>query len=92
MAPFADEHKFRTICDWGNWIFPYDDLFDNGTMRNDPDQAKVALKTLMASFDASHKYELEPKLHLNMDSTAKLVRFHTTIWHSIEPNSSPGMH
>lgn len=91
MAPFADEHKFRTICDWGNWIFPYDDLFDNGTMRNVPDQAIAAMNMLMASFDASHKHELGSTLHPDMKSIVKLVLFHTRIWHSIELNASLGM-
>lgn len=91
MAPFAKEHKFRTICDWGNWVFPYDDLFDNGTMRNDPNQATVAMNMLMASFDKGFERELEPALHPGMESIGKLVGFHARIWHSFESNASPGM-
>jgi hypothetical protein len=90
MAPFANERKFRTICDWGNWIFPYDDLFDNGTMRNDHKQAVTAMNLLMASFDDSDKHELEPLLHPNMQSFAKLARFHAKIWNSVKLNSSFG--
>lgn len=90
MAPFAMEHKFRTVCDWGNWVFPYDDLFDNGMMRNDPNRATVAMDMLMASFD--RECELEPASHPGMESIDKLVRFHAKIWHSIKSNASPSMH
>ncbi|PNP58285.1 hypothetical protein THARTR1_01800 [Trichoderma harzianum] len=24
-APHASRSRFRTLCDWGNWVFPYDD-------------------------------------------------------------------
>jgi hypothetical protein len=24
-APHADAARFRTMCDWGNWVFPFDD-------------------------------------------------------------------
>ena len=94
MAPFAKEHKFRTICDWGNWVFPYDDLFDNGTMRNDPNRATVAMDMLVASFDGEYEREreLEPASHPGMESIDKLVRFHAKIWHSIKSNASSGMH
>lgn len=93
MAPFAKEHEFRTICDWGNWVFPYDDLFDNGMMRNDPNQATVTMNMLMASFDQEFERKLEPALNLHpgVESIDKLVGFHARIWHSIALNASPGM-
>jgi len=90
MAPFATEHKFRTICDWGNWVFPYDDLFDNGMMRNDPNRATVAMDMLIASFH--RECELESASCPGMESIDKLVRFHTKIWHSIKSKASPGMY
>ena len=92
MAPSANEHKFRTICEWGNWIFPYDDLFDNGRMRNDYDQAVATMNILMASFDGVHKYEPEPALGPDNESIAKLARFHTRIWDSVKSIASSGTH
>ena len=35
MVPYADAKLLRIICEWGNWIFPFDDLFDNGDVRED---------------------------------------------------------
>lgn len=90
MAPSANERKFRTICDWGNWVFPYDDLFDNGAMRNDPERAMVAMDMLKASFLKGDKREDEPTLQPDAKPLAKLIRFHTSIWHSIESSASPG--
>lgn len=59
-------------------------------MRNDLNQAMVAMDMLIASFDASHKHDLGPRLHPNMESIANFTRFHTKVWHSIEANTFPG--
>jgi hypothetical protein len=90
MAPFADERRFRAICDWGNWIFPYDDLFDNGTMRSDYDQAAAAMDTLIKSSDDSHKHHSEHTLQTNSVSVTKLARFHGSIWNSIRSSTPSG--
>lgn len=90
MAPSANERKFRTICDWGNWVFPYDDLFDNGAMRNKPERAMVAMNMLKASFLEGGKSEEELALQSDAEPLAKLIRFHASIWHSIESSASHG--
>lgn len=25
MTPYAPMERFKTVCDWGSWAFPYDD-------------------------------------------------------------------
>ena len=92
MAPFADERRFRAICDWGNWIFPYDDLFDNGTMRSDYNQAAAAMNILIKSFDNSHKHQSEHTLETNSVSVTRLARFHGSIWHAIKSSAPSGNH
>ncbi|KAH7018022.1 terpene synthase metal binding domain-containing protein [Microdochium trichocladiopsis] len=47
-APTAPRDRFRTLCDWGNWVFPFDDIFDNGELRDQPKQAALVLDSLMA--------------------------------------------
>ena len=92
MAPFADERRFRAICDWGNWIFPYDDLFDNGTMRSDYNQAAAAMDILIKSFDDSHKHQSEHVLETNSISVTRLARFHENIWNAIKSSAPSGNH
>ncbi|KAK0894514.1 hypothetical protein LTR02_012248 [Friedmanniomyces endolithicus] len=50
MVPDADAATFRVICDWGNWIFPFDDLFDDGELRQDEPRARKVLTWLSSSF------------------------------------------
>lgn len=89
MVPFANEDKFRTVCDWGNWVFPYDDFFDNGVMRNDPVRAKIAMESLVSNFDEESK--LESEMLPEMKDIFRVVRFHDTIWQSIRSIASHGM-
>lgn len=89
MVPFANENKFRTVCDWGNWVFPYDDYFDNGVMRNDPVRAKIAMESLVSSLDEECKLELE--IRPEMKAISRVIRFHDTIWQSIRSHASHGM-
>ncbi|KAK3612856.1 hypothetical protein LTR22_028419, partial [Elasticomyces elasticus] len=51
MVPDADAVTFRVICDWGNWIFPFDDLFDDGGLRQDKLRARKVLTWLSSSFE-----------------------------------------
>lgn len=90
MVPFADERKFRAICDWGNWMLPYDDLFDNGTMRSDYNQAASAMDILMKSFHDSQEHQSEYTLHTNSVSATKLAQFHRSIWGSIKSSALSG--
>ncbi|CAI6332731.1 unnamed protein product [Periconia digitata] len=47
-APDAPPERLKTLCDWGNWVFPYDDLFDSGYLRTDLLASKLVLDSLMA--------------------------------------------
>ncbi|KFA47801.1 hypothetical protein S40293_09042 [Stachybotrys chartarum IBT 40293] len=47
-APYAPTKRFRTLCDWGNWVFPYDDMFDNGELRDNPQASQQMMNRLMA--------------------------------------------
>ena len=90
MAPFADERRFRAVCDWGNWIFPYDDLFDNGTMRSDYDQAAAAMDILIKSFDDAHKRQSEYALQTSSVSVTRLARFHESVWNAVKSSAPSG--
>jgi hypothetical protein len=83
MSPFADQQKLRTICDWGNWIFPFDDLFDDGNLRDDHAKAQTTMDMVLRVFSedkTTPRHEVDP-----------LVRFHDDIWWSIKATASPGV-
>jgi hypothetical protein len=52
-VPFADLTRYRVFSDWVHWVFPFDDIFDVGHLKNDPDAAKVVLDNLA---DSMHGY------------------------------------
>ncbi|GLA28673.1 terpenoid synthase [Aspergillus phoenicis ATCC 13157] len=48
MAPNAERDQLRTMCDWGNWVFPFDDAFDNGELKVDLGGVKRMMDELLA--------------------------------------------
>ncbi|KFH47455.1 Presilphiperfolan-8-beta-ol synthase-like protein [Hapsidospora chrysogenum ATCC 11550] len=54
MAPNAPRKEYRTICDWGNWVFPYDDMFDGGDLggelKDDPIKSRIVVDSLLEPF------------------------------------------
>lgn len=82
-APDAEEAKFRTYCDWCNWVFPYDDLFDNGYLRSDAPAAQAKMKALF--------YGMEPHGSARTTGQCNLVRFHNIIWERIRSSASVGV-
>jgi hypothetical protein len=55
-APHADAARFRTMCDWGNWVFPFDDMFDNGHYATRAQEAQHIMDLLMAPM-LGHTYD-----------------------------------
>ncbi|SCV58194.1 uncharacterized protein FFB14_15497 [Fusarium fujikuroi] len=51
MAPEASTSDFRILCDWANWVFPFDDMFDDGELRSRPDTARLVIDGLISSMD-----------------------------------------
>ncbi|WDK21094.1 terpene synthase metal binding domain-containing protein [Colletotrichum graminicola] len=48
-APDAPEGRLQTMCDWGNWVFPFDDMFDSGHLRSDLETSRQVLGSLMSN-------------------------------------------
>jgi hypothetical protein len=88
MVPSAGEQKFLRVCDWGYWIFLYDDFFDNGTMRDDPDRAATLMESLLSTFhDGSNE---ERQRDCDKEAINHILRFHDELWRSIRSSSSQG--
>ncbi|KAI4226296.1 MAG: hypothetical protein L6R36_003287 [Xanthoria steineri] len=48
----AGPEELRTICDWANWVFDFDDMFDEGCFQNNREQVLsrvAALKEVMST-------------------------------------------
>ncbi|KAI9654409.1 MAG: hypothetical protein M1831_005375 [Alyxoria varia] len=83
-APYASPEELRTMCDWGNWVFPYDDQFDNGILKNDRAQARATMQQLLEPM-------VDPSWNeKTYNSSNALVAMHTDVWARIRKRSSKG--
>ncbi|KAI1827715.1 isoprenoid synthase domain-containing protein [Xylaria intraflava] len=88
MAPEAPPVEFRTLCDWGNWVFPYDDMFDNGELRDKPAAAAMVMKSLMSPMN-------EPQSSQNAKAAQEgrlpIIKVHDTVWERVREGASDGV-
>lgn len=93
MVPHAEAEALRIICNWGNWIFPFDDLFDNGDVRNDTIQARNVMLYLEQTFCEGDACA-DDQAFLGEVALSKplfeLTRMHRGIYKSIAQHCSPG--
>ena len=66
-VPVAELGRFQVFSDWVHWVFPFDDEFDNGRLKDDPEGAKEVLDNLVES------------LHGTADPATQFVRTHNDI-------------
>ncbi|KAM0452503.1 hypothetical protein ACHAPV_009537 [Trichoderma viride] len=83
-APFAPRSKLRTICDWGNWVFPYDDMFDNGCLRDKPEESQRVMESLMIPM-------MENSSHLDTKERLRIVQAHDTVFQRIAEEAPTGV-
>ncbi|KAM0343769.1 hypothetical protein ACHAPU_008196 [Fusarium lateritium] len=80
-APDAPAERLKTMCDWGNWVFPFDDMFDEGALKADQKRSQVVIDSLMANMlDRTY----------NKPKTA-VVQAHDDIFRRVSQGSSPGV-
>ncbi|GAB7336391.1 hypothetical protein MBLNU13_g09114t2 [Cladosporium sp. NU13] len=77
LAPHANYERFRLICDWGNWIFPFDDLFDDGELRNDSERARSTVEALLAMMQ---NVQESASTLVGTDAEQRLIKCHFDIW------------
>lgn len=93
MVPYADAELLRIICEWGNWIFPFDDLFDNGDVCKDSAYAEKVMRHLEESFcEGDEDREDHALLHEREgpERLFELAQMHGGIYKSITEYCSPG--
>ncbi|KAF5664694.1 hypothetical protein FHETE_6965 [Fusarium heterosporum] len=80
-APDASAERLKTLCDWGNWVFPFDDMFDEGSLKADQKRSQVVIDSLMANM-LGRTYK-KPK--------TAVVQAHDDIFRRVSQGSSPGI-
>ncbi|KAI1112886.1 isoprenoid synthase domain-containing protein [Nemania sp. NC0429] len=78
-APEAAPAEYRTLCDWGNWVFPYDDMFDDGKLRDQPIAAAVILESLMSPM----RKQGEREMNAPQQERIPIIKVHDTVWERI---------
>ena len=78
LAPKANYERFRLICDWGNWIFPFDDLFDDGILRENAAQAAILIERVLSTMQ--DEQDRSATIPTSAESEQRLVDCHMDIW------------
>ncbi|KAH7344353.1 terpene synthase metal binding domain-containing protein [Pyrenochaeta sp. MPI-SDFR-AT-0127] len=79
-APEAPADRLKTVCDWGNWVFPFDDMFDSGDLRTDLPTSQHVLDSLMANMLGNEF----------VSSKLPVVKAHDDIYRRLQEGSSIG--
>lgn len=93
MIPYADAELLGIVCGWGNWIFPFDDLFDNGEICKDSVNAQVVMQRLEESFCEGNGDEKDQPLLQDGQSSRRLfelAQMHGGLYKSIAEHCSQG--
>ncbi|KAI6277828.1 hypothetical protein MCOR27_001023 [Pyricularia oryzae] len=60
--PEADEEGLRVMVDWLTWVFYFDDLFDDGELRDNPAAAQAEAEATLSLMSDSDQ-QVSPELH-----------------------------
>ncbi|KAK2605505.1 hypothetical protein N8I77_008338 [Diaporthe amygdali] len=78
VFPHANQEKLRILCDWSNWVFAFDDMFDDGELTNDPDTSQRIISNLLSI--------MLPDIHRSSDELVVLA--HDSIYKRLAAGSS----
>ncbi|KAK1625185.1 isoprenoid synthase domain-containing protein, partial [Colletotrichum phormii] len=74
-VPYTDAKAYRTMVDWNNWVFAFDDQFDEGHLKDD---LVKAVEELHATFAVLEDTQAPVQLHDNP------IRYYATDTNPIE--------
>ncbi|KAG6994213.1 hypothetical protein G7Y79_00046g082640 [Physcia stellaris] len=78
----AELEELRTICDWMNWIFDFDDMFDEGRFKDDREQAARHVSDLMNVMQSESKDRSS-----SLSAGDPLLRVFESVWDRVsQPN------
>ncbi|PCH01467.1 Terpenoid synthase [Penicillium occitanis (nom. inval.)] len=91
-VPDAGRIELRTLCDWGNWVFPFDDLFDNGALKDDPYKANSVINALLSDMGRGVGRNICTNGRDQLPSHSQaLLDVHKSVWRRIVQSSSVGV-
>ncbi|KAL4986825.1 terpene synthase metal binding domain protein [Aspergillus falconensis] len=83
-TPKAGREELRTVCDWGNWVFPFDDMFDNGKLRDEPIRAQEVVEVLLADIGmgilVGPRVNISKQVRSGARADDPLIDVHTSVW------------
>ncbi|RWA09620.1 hypothetical protein EKO27_g5480 [Xylaria grammica] len=82
-VPTAGEEALRTMLDWNNWIFYFDDEFDEGHLRDDLVAAREEIDQTMAIMEEG------AAIYTPEENPIRYV--FQTCWQRVVKGASPGM-
>ncbi|KAK3613856.1 hypothetical protein LTR56_027632, partial [Elasticomyces elasticus] len=85
MAPTANLGCLRVITDWGNWIFPFDDLFDNGELRRNIGRAKPLMNGILRTMEDGYDGKLG--YVEDIGGFDVWIQFHYQVWQALRKES-----
>ncbi|KAL8685420.1 MAG: hypothetical protein Q9224_005822, partial [Gallowayella concinna] len=78
----AGAEELRTICDWMNWVFDFDDLFDEGCYKDNKEE--------VAKRVAEVKKVMTEDLDRTEETVDPLLEVFRTVWSRVVERSSEG--
>ena len=82
FAPDADAEGYRIMCDYMEWVLYFDDLFDEGNLREDPVAARDEVRAHL---------DIHNDDHLDISAEDHPVRYlYQVLWRKVKSISSLG--
>ncbi|KAF9637887.1 hypothetical protein BFW01_g8783 [Lasiodiplodia theobromae] len=82
-VPDGDEEALRVVTDWLHWIFYFDDQFDEGDLKDDPEAAKAEVLATLATMDEGH-----PVVSASENALRYVFQYS---WFCFQKRASPGL-
>lgn len=82
-VPDGDEEGLRVVTDWLHWVFYFDDQFDEGDLKDDPEAAKAEVLATLATMDEGH-----PVVSASENALRYVFQYS---WFCFQKRASPGL-
>jgi hypothetical protein len=88
MVPHAELDLVLILDEFMEWIFRFDDMFDNGDLRRDYEAAKIVIDYLNSKCEKDEYLILSTGVHVK--AAIEIARLHEPILKAIKAHSTPG--
>jgi hypothetical protein len=88
MVPLAELDLVLILDEFMEWVFRFDDMFDNGDLRRDYEAAKIVIDYLNSKWEKDTDMILPTGVHT--EAAIEIARLHEPILKAIKAHSTPG--